>query len=269
MPHLASLTIYPFKSLDGMPVSEAQVLPSGALAGDRQFAIVDEAGAFVNAKRCAAIHRIRSDFDLDQGTVQLWTDAGGQGLHQSQRAVFHIDAQRRQLEDWLSEFFGASCRVVSNRQYGFPDDTQAAGPTVITTATLREVAGWFPGWTLAEARRRFRANLELAGDDGDIPFWEDRLYGETGLGVRFRVGDIEFLGTNPCARCVGPTRSPDTGEPNPEISKAFTRRRRESLPPWAAASRFDHFYRLAVNTRLNQPSETMTLRVGDPVFVVP
>jgi uncharacterized protein YcbX len=265
MPQLAALFIYPFKSLDGMPVSEVEVLPSGALAGDRQFAIVDGAGAFVNAKRFAAIHRIRSTIQLAAGTIRLWSEPGNTGATVLTPAEFHIDAQRQELDAWLTEYFGFSCRVVSDRQYGFPDDTQASGPTVITTATLRELASWFPGWTLAEARRRFRANLEFAGDESDEPFWEDRLYGEPGQGVRFRVGDVEWLGTNPCARCVVPSRSPDTGERDQELAKTFTQRRRETLPSWATRSRFDHFYRLAVNTRLSQSAGSMTLCVGDPV----
>jgi len=30
----------------------------------------------------------------------------------------------------------------------------------------------------------------------------------------------------------------------------FVQRRRDGFPAWAASSRFDHFYRLAVNSRL-------------------
>ena len=57
-------------------------------------------------------------------------------------------------------------------------------------------------------RMRFRANLEI----GEVPaFWEDRLYGESGTTVRFTVGAVCLEGTNPCQRCVVPTRDPLTG----------------------------------------------------------
>ena len=53
----------------------------------------------------------------------------------------------------------------------------------------------------------------------------------------------------------------------PTFQKTFAENRREGLPPWAAASRFDHFYRLAVNTRPSD-SGTGTIRAGDPVTVL-
>ena len=41
---------------------------------------------------------------------------------------------------------------------GFPDDRDAAGPTIISTESLVEVASWF-GLTLNESCHRFRMNL--------------------------------------------------------------------------------------------------------------
>jgi uncharacterized protein YcbX len=39
LPYLASISIYPVKSLDAASVEKLRVLPSGALADDRRFAI--------------------------------------------------------------------------------------------------------------------------------------------------------------------------------------------------------------------------------------
>ena len=55
MPHIAKICVYPIKSLDGVEVRKAKVLQSGALEYDRQFAIFDEQGKYVNAKRYAKI----------------------------------------------------------------------------------------------------------------------------------------------------------------------------------------------------------------------
>ncbi len=138
-------------------------------------------------------------------------------------------------------------RLVENCETGFPDDLDAPGPTIVSTATLVAVAEWFPGLTVDEARRRFRANLEI---DGVEPFWEDRLYGRDGEPVRFRIGDVEFFGTNPCQRCVVPTRDSQTGDVLSDFQKQFATQRESTLPVWAERSRFNHFYRLAVNTRV-------------------
>jgi len=51
MPTLDLITLYPVKSLDGVDVPEAHVLPSGALEHDRRWRLVDMEGRVVNAKR--------------------------------------------------------------------------------------------------------------------------------------------------------------------------------------------------------------------------
>jgi len=155
-------------------------------------------------------------------------------------------------------------RIEENPINGFPDDITAPGPTVISTATLADVTNWFSGLDLAESRRRFRANLEIEDVE---PFWEDLLYGEEGEAVCFQIGNVQLEGTNPCQRCIVPTRSPQTGERYTEFAAIFEKQRYEKLPDWATRSRFDHFYRLAVNTR-PVASHTGTIHVGDEVRIL-
>lgn len=250
---LARIFIYPVKSLDGMALDEARVLPAGALENDRRFALVDAQGKLINGKRTPRVHLVRSRYDAVSRTLALSSGEQAQD--------FQVDAERNALENWLSRFFGTATRVIENAEAGLPDDTDSPGPTVISTATLDEVTGWFDGLTLDETRRRFRANLEI---DGVEPFWEDRLYSESGLAVRFRIGDVLLEGINPCQRCVVPARSSQTGERAPDFTATFERRRYETLPYWATRSRFDHFYRLAVNTR-PVLGHGGVIRVGDPI----
>ena len=251
--HLSRIVIFPVKSLDGMALEEARVLPSGAIENDRRFALVDAEGQFINGKRTPRIHLVRSQYDAASRSLALSAGEAAQS--------FHVDADRPALEEWLSQFLGMSTRLVENAEAGFPDDTIFPGPTVISTATIEDVTGWYAGISPDETRRRFRANLEIEGTE---PFWEDRLYSEEGFGVRFRIGEVLLEGTNPCQRCVVPTRSSQTGERYPEFASTFEVRRYESLPYWATRSRFDHFYRLAVNTR-PVAGRTGTIRVGDEV----
>ena len=70
-PILSHILIFPIKSLDGIAVQQARVLPGGALEHDREFAIVDTQGNYVNGKRTAKIHQLRSQFDLSQRRVTL------------------------------------------------------------------------------------------------------------------------------------------------------------------------------------------------------
>ena len=254
MAFLARILVYPIKSLDAWDLTQASVLPSGALEYDRRLAFVDADGKFVNAKRTPLIHGLRSELNAPQRRLTL--EVAGQ------RRAFHLDDDRKQLEAWLSDYFSLAVTLVENPEGGFPDDPDAPGPTVISTATLETVAGWFPGMSLDEARRRFRANLEI---DGVEPFWEDRLYAQKDETVLFRVGDVTFAGSNPCQRCVVPSRDSFDGSVWPEFSKTVARRREESLPAWAERSRFNHFYRLAVNTRPHGAGGE--IRVGDAVIL--
>jgi uncharacterized protein YcbX len=100
-------------------------------------------------------------------------------------------------------------------------------------------------------------------------FWEDRLFGPTKTyAVRFRIGEVNFEGSNPCARCSVPPRSSYTGEDITGFQKLFSDLRRETLPAWATLEHFDHFYRLAVNTRVARSESGKMLRVGDPIVLV-
>ena len=114
-------------------------------------------------------------------------------------------------------------------------------------------------------RRRLRANIEIEG----VPaFWEDQLFAEQQTEfVQFQVGAVLFEGINPCQRCVVPTRDSLIGKVYPEFQKIFLKKRKETLPEWAPLSRFDHFFRLSVNTRIPESEAGKILQVGDEVKI--
>ena len=254
MPLLQRITIFPIKSLDGHELDRADVLPSGALAGDRRYALKDRSGRFVNGKRCAAIHGIRARFSDDLQSVVLSSGRNTQ--------TFALEPESQLLAEWCSDLLGMNCRFVENTEFGFPDDSQAPGPTLISTASLWEVTSWFEYLELEEARRRFRMNLEI---DAPTPFWEDRLVTARSKIRRFRIGLTSWQGRGVCQRCVVPTRDSREGTVSPGFAHAFARLRQETLPAWATTERFDHFYRLGVNMALDEITSGAVLQVGDPL----
>ena len=257
MPHIARISLYPIKSLDGVDVKSASLLSSGALKFDREFAILDQQGKFVNGKRNPKVHLLRCQFHLDDRTVSL-------KLPGSNWQQFHLDNEQNALVATLSDFFGFPVTLQQNRSMGFPDDANSPGPTIISTATLAEVASWFPEITVDEMRRRIRANIEI----GDVPaFWEDQLFGEGDNIVTFRLGNVIVEGINPCQRCIVPTRNSLTGEGYSNFQKIFIDKRRETLPSWVAASRFNHFFRLSVNTKISASEANKKLDTGSDVGV--
>lgn len=182
-----------------------------------------------------------------------------------ERRFFDLDSDPATLAEWLSRIVERPISVRRDDNGGFPDDERAPGPTVVSTATLEAVAAWFGDIDVESMRRRLRANVEI---DGVPAFWEDRLYAAAGESVAFRAGEVVLEGTNPCQRCVVPSRDPQTGAVTPAFSKRVAEQRAASLPAWAERSRFDHFYRLAVNTRAPRQAGR-TIRTGDPVVLAP
>jgi uncharacterized protein YcbX len=279
MPTLDRITIYPLKSLDGVDVEEARVLPCGALENDRRWRLVDMEGRVVNAKRTPLFHAIRAEFALgpvfsaesvgnphagvpaNERLVTLSIDpaaiAAGQlpdisRLRHLPRESFHLVPGLNGPCEWLSEALGMRVLLEERLDGGFPDDRDAPGPTLISTATLVEVARWF-AFDLAEARRRFRVNLEIGGCDA---FWEDTLASPAGErpGLppgeprEFSIGAVRFVATNVCKRCVVPSRDSRTGAETAHFRDAFEARRGRSLRRDVEAPRWNHLYRLAVNT---------------------
>jgi len=252
---VSRILVHPIKSLDGVEVAAARITPGGSLEHDRAYAILDAEGKFVNGKRHARIHALRSTFSENMAEVEFQV-AGG-GLRQT-----FVLAEPTACERWLTDFFGFAVTLAVNRESGFPDDDSAPGPTVVSEASLEEVARWFPGLSAREARRRFRSNVELGGAEA---FGEDRLFGPPGEMTPFRLGEVYLLGSNPCQRCAVPTRDPDSGEVTPGFQKRFIEKRAAGLPPWAHAERFNHFYRFAVNTKIPASETGKWIRTGAPV----
>jgi uncharacterized protein len=282
MPRLANIRLHPIKALDPVFVNEARIGPNGGLELDRAWALYSVDGRWVNGKRTPAIHLIHAEYAPDLSRVTL-SVPGDRRKIPAMSFVFPGDHEG--AADWFSVYFEQVIQVRYARE-GFPDDGLAPGPTIVSTATLEKVCEWFPGLALEEARRRFRTTLEIdgsaAGSNGQnfsaparaveqspsseklAAFWEDQLFAEDERNVvRFRIGEIAFEGSNPCARCPVPSRDSFTGAAIDDFQKRFSDLRRANLPSWAPVERFDHFYRLATNTRVPGTEFGKLLRVGD------
>jgi uncharacterized protein YcbX len=260
-PRLAEIRLHPIKALDPVRLSEARVGPSGGLELDRAWALYTLDNRWVNGKRSPAIFLIRAAYAPNLSSVTLSAPSDPRNIP-SREFAFPHDGES--AAEWFSVYFDQQI-IVRYSQYGFPDDPIANGPTIVSTASLRTVCDWFPDLTLEEARRRFRTTLEI---DGVPAFWEDGLFGPMNTyAVRFRVGEVDFEGSNPCARCSVPPRDSYTGDDMIGFQKRFSELRREHLPAWATAEHFDHFYKLATNTRIALLESGKTLRVGDPIVM--
>ena len=267
-PKLAHIRLHPIKSLDPVHVTEARISPSGGLMNDRAWALYSVDGKWVNGKRTPLVHTIRASYAPGVRSVTLSVPADRRKIPPR---TFAFPEGHEEAAEWFSVFFEQQI-IVRFAPEGFPDDTIANGPTIVSTASLQAVSAWFgpapqgfAGLTVDDLRLRFRTTLEI---DGVPAFWEDRLYGENERSVvRFTIGEVHFEGSNPCARCPVPPRDPHTGVSIDGFQKRFTQLREATLPPWSPRTRFDHFYRFATNTRVASSESGRLLRLGDPLIL--
>ena len=292
-PKLANIRLHPIKSLDPVEVPEARISLSGGLVNDRAWALYSVDGKWVNGKRTPVIHLIRASYSPDVRSVTLSVPGDRRKIP---TRTFAFPEAYEEASEWFSVFFDQQI-IVRYSENGFPDDTVASGPTIVSTASLQAVSAWFTkerqlvaargveGGTSRERRSpdrplsaddqwpaplsvddlrlRFRSTLEING----VPaFWEDQLFSANERSsVRFTIGEVHLEGSNPCARCPVPPRDPHTGETLDGFQKRFTQLREATLPPWSPTSRFDHHYRLSTNTRVAPTESNKLLRVGDPL----
>ncbi|WP_254532727.1 MOSC domain-containing protein [Natrinema gelatinilyticum] len=274
MPELRRIMTYPIKALDSFEMTTGQITEGGTIEHDREYAVLAKpadrpyepetesasSGDYINGKRTDAVHRLRSTFDPDARTLTLHVQG------ETTPQTFDLE-DRTELNRWLTDYFDQPASVRRYTASGHHDlhKHDISGPSIISTATLREVASWFPEIDLESVRRRFRANLEIGGVP---PFWEDRLVANHGEAVAFRIGDVQFEGIEPCERCVVISRDPDTGEEYDAFRQRFIRKRRETRPEWLDSDRFKTDFRLMTVTNVPQREWGKTIQVGDTVEII-
>jgi uncharacterized protein YcbX len=273
-PTLTHIAVHPVKALDAAEPDRVGITPGGGLEGDRAYALYDGEG-YINGRRTAAVHPVEASFDLDAGTVRL-------SAPDRPTRRFDLEADRDALAAWLGDHLGTEPELrggpsgeQSDRAiYG---DGSQTGPTLVSAATLRELASWYDGIGPEGMRRRLRANLVVGGVEA---FWEERLLGSLERAVyadggangqaggfpRVRIGDVVLEGVEPIPRCVVPTRDPDTGEEYSGFRETFIQGRRETLPSWTDEETLaGNLYSATVGTRIPEGEREGALAVGDAV----
>ncbi len=257
-PIVSRITIYPIKSFDGLNLQKARIAEGGCLLHDREYAITDQHGKFINGKSNPLVHTLRTTFDLDQETVHFrqqeattWT-------------TFHLQKEKTGIESFLSQYFGQPIQFLQNSTGRFLDIPDISGATILSTSSLESVTQWYDGIDIHEARKRFRATIEIEG----VPaFWEDQLCTSPGKKIEFKIGDVTLIGMAPRERCIVPTRNPETGASTFAFAKTFAKQRAATLPSWSSLREYDHYYYLSVDCHLPNSEIGKYLEVGSEVVV--
>ena len=264
---ITDLRTYPVKSLAGNAVTEAEVEPWG-LAGDRRWALVDQAGEKVTAREVHELLGLRAQ-QIDEDTIRLHARDGESILVDTPLGLGPVPVSHPRQgfanpadEDvnwWIADRVGQPLRLVwqedptvrrvSGAHGGVDGDVLSladAGPLLMISRTsLQQVLEWV-GETWAQedpevSLIRFRPNVVI---DGAEPFAEDNW-------ATVRLGDVDFRTAETCDRCVMATIHPPTLTTGHEPTRTLARHRRWEGKTW-------------FGTRL-VPLDEGEIRLGDEV----
>ena len=232
---LASIHLYPIKSLGGFEVAQARLTDRG-LQHDRRWMLVDEDDRFVSQREIATmacLHCTPHDYgfrvtDIRSGaTLDMpWQFAEG-----AECSVIVWDDRMTALEAdgsfsaWFCERLGRTLRLVymPERSERAVDRTYAEGITsfsdgfpylIISQASLDDLNDRIPH-TERIPMDRFRPNLVIAGGSA---FQEDGW-------ERITIDGVNFELVKPCSRCMITTTDQRSGERSKEPLRTLAKYR--------------------------------------------
>jgi uncharacterized protein YcbX len=235
---LSEIRVHPIKSLRGVAVASAQVLPAG-LEHDRRWMLVDEDGTFVSQREEPRLARL--GVELVDGGYRVTGEDGEAlvvpGSHDGPRVAVRVWSSELEAvvheagAAFFSRQLGRSLRLVH-----LPDDVVRPAGSAAQAGDRVSFADAYPYLVIGQGSldllntrvptplpmTRFRPNFVVTGTE---PHAEDRW-------ARVRIGDVEFRGPKRCDRCVMTTVDPITGEKGVEPLRTLAGYRREDGKIW-------------------------------------
>lgn len=250
---LASIHLYPVKSLAGPSVPSAEGEPWG-LRHDRRWLVLNPDGTVLTARDHQQMLGLTA-FPLDDGAITLGCRDGsrlsvaapveGESLPTTLSRLDSVRAAGAEADEWLSQHLGKAVRLgwlddprrraVSIDHGGQAGDSlnlADAGPLLLTTtASLRQLNDWIAanaaerGEDSAEpmVMERFRPSVVI--DGVDVPFVEDTW-------SHVRIGDVELRFAERCDRCALTTIDPETLAQGKEPLRTLNRYRKHNNKTW-------------------------------------
>ncbi|MGV3617756.1 MAG: MOSC domain-containing protein [Fimbriimonas sp.] len=270
MARVASLHVYPIKSLGGDALESSAVEPRG-LRHDRRWMLVDEEGVFRSQRTIEQMALFRVHLQSD--SLRVVGPRGSQfgvpfGAKRETLTVkvwgSEVEAVRvsEEADAWFTEQLERPCRLVympdetirpTHPQFTLPGDhvgfADAMPVLVASQASLDDLNERLKilndPLDMPLPMNRFRPNIVV---EGTAPYAEDTWKG-------FTLGGIRFRHAKQCGRCRVTTTNQETGEVGQEPLRTLaTYRRGES------AVLFGTYY---------VPEAFGTVAVGDELMVEP
>jgi uncharacterized protein len=273
---LASIHLYPVKSLAGGAVAQAQVEPWG-LRHDRRWLLLGPDGNVVTARDHHGTLGVTATPDRggaimlaarDGSKLRVPEPSRGELLQTSLSRLESVRAAGAEADAWLSARLGLPLRLgwldeprrrsISEAHGGRPGEylnLSDAGPLLLTTsASLRQLDRWAAEGAARRndpapaplAMARFRPTVVVEGRDE--PFAEDGW-------KSLQIGPVAFRFGEQCDRCAMTTIDPETGRAGKEPLRTLATHRRRDRKTWFGIRII--------------PTTTGSIELGDRVVVAP
>lgn len=233
---VSGLYIYPIKSLQGISLTEAEVLERG-FKQDRRWMLVNKKNGHVTQRTHPHLSQVGISL-TDQNIIASHPDMPDMNIPVTLKNGDSIqvtiwDDEVEALEapqdicDWFSSIAGEPCKLVFMPE----DHTRPVNPKRTINAENVSFADGYPYLIIGQSSlddlnsrmevdlpmHRFRPNIVVKGSQ---PYEED------GWGD-IQIGEVKFHVTHPCKRCVFTTINQETGQKAAEPLKTLATYRRE------------------------------------------
>jgi uncharacterized protein YcbX len=219
MLRLSEIWTYPVKSLGGVSLSSATLLPKG-LEHDRRWMLVTEDGTTLTQRTHPRMALFRTSLHRDHLEVRFGKDLLEVPFeipkHDERRAKVWSDPvlvipMGAEYDRWFSERLGMACRLMA-----FPEDNpRPVEPGYVADEVHVRLQDAFPFLVIGQSSlddlnekmdtpvpmNRFRPNLVFTGG---APYEEDNW-------KEISIGGLAFTGARPCVRCTLPGVDQETG----------------------------------------------------------
>jgi len=218
---LSEIWIYPIKSLGGIRLASASVMPKG-LQYDRRWMLIDEAGMFITQRIHSRMAFFKLSFTDSQFAITFKDDAiympvnAPVSIHPVSALIWDDSVEVYEVlgeySRWFSQRLGISCRLVyfpeKNQRFVdekyriYEDQVSLADGYPFLIIGQRSLDDLNSRLESPIPMNRFRPNFVFTGGE---PYEEDNWR-------NFRIGKNRFAGVKPCSRCVLTTVNQETAE---------------------------------------------------------
>ncbi|RTQ45234.1 MOSC domain-containing protein [Hymenobacter gummosus] len=233
---LSDLYLYPVKSLGGLRVPEAELTTRG-LRHDRRWLVVDQRGHFLTQRVLPQMALLHLEYahngfiirhiqrpELRPLLVPFMAEHKGTQFVTIWDDMVFAFRGLPEHDEWLTEALGQPVRLVHMPDAALREADGGHAPGLVSFADA------YPYLLIGQASlddlnqrlgadavpmNRFRPNLVVSGA---APYAEDSW-------LHFQLGEADFHGIRPCARCVLTTTDQQTAQRGPEPLRTLARYR--------------------------------------------